>query len=234
MKNVKGDEYLFGFYQGLSADELINMLPEDQIRHSLNVEILVGKFVEWLPISEEEHNMQYFSRAAYYHDIGKVCVLPYILNKLGALTAEERYIVRCHTIYAQDILAFYRESGKGGIPSSLLPLTEHSAVYHHEWWNGKGYPYGLSGQNIPYVARVTSICDAYDAMVSNRPYHHAFTHEYACEEVKKGAGTQFDPSLVKIFLKHETEIACVVHEICKYSTDKLAVEKKRLLYSKQI
>ncbi len=225
---------MFGFFQGLSADELINMLPEDQIRHSLNVEILVGKLVEWLPIPEEEQFMQYFSRAAYYHDIGKVCVLPYILSKLGALTAEERYIVRCHTIYAQDILAFYRESGKGGIPPFLLPLTEHAAVYHHEWWNGKGYPYGLSGQDIPYVARVTSICDAYDAMVSNRPYHHAFSHEYACEEVKKGAGTQFDPTLAKIFLNHETEIACVVHEICKYSTDKLAVEKNRLLYSKQI
>lgn len=224
---------MFEFFQGLTADELIHMLPEDQIRHSLNVEILVGKLVEWLPKPKEAQLLAYYSRAAYYHDIGKVCVPPYILNKTGALTVEERYIIRCHTIYAQDLLAFYRESGTGEIPLFLLPLTVQTAVYHHEWWNGKGYPYGLSGTDIPYVARITSICDAYDAMVSNRPYHQAFTHEYACEEIRRGAGTQFDPLLTKVFLKHEKEVARIVHEICEYPTDKLEIEKKRLLISKQ-
>ncbi|WP_304509580.1 HD-GYP domain-containing protein [Anaerotignum sp.] len=227
---------MYKIFQGLTAEEMIRKLPEDQIRHCVNVEILVGKLVEWLPISKEtfpNHIYLNFSRAAYYHDIGKVCVPDYILNKIDALTWEEYDIVRRHPVYGEELLNFCMKNGSSGIPPCLLPLTKQAALYHHEWWNGKGYPFGIRERKIPYVARVTSICDAYDAMVSNRPYHRAYSHEYACEEVRRGAGTQFDPALAKVFLEHETEISHIVGEICTYSTDKLIIEKKRLLYSRQ-
>lgn len=227
---------MYEFFQGLTEEELIRILPEDQVRHSLNVEILVGKLVEWLPVSQEafpNHKCQYFSKAAYYHDIGKVCVPSYILNKIGTLTKDEYGIIRKHPVYGEGLLNFCSKNRTSGIAPFLLPLTIQAALYHHEWWNGEGYPFGLRGQEIPYVARVTSVCDAYDAMVSNRPYHDAYSHEYACEEVRKGIGTQFEPALAKVFLQHESEIANLVDKICTYSTDKLVIEKKRLLYSGQ-
>lgn len=219
---------MFECLKSLTADELIRMLPEDQIKHSLNVEILVGKLVDWLSASKAalpEDIFRYFSKAAYYHDIGKVCIPPNILNKSGALTEEEYTIIRRHPIYGQELLDFYCQSGTGGISSFLLPLTVQAAGYHHEWWNGEGYPFRLRGRNIPYVARVTSVCDAYDAMVSDRPYHKAHTHAYACEEVYKGSGTQFEPALVKVFLEHASEIPHILEKLRPYHADKPAAEK---------
>lgn len=226
---------MYEIFQGLTAEEMIHRLPEDQIRHSVNVEILVGKLVEWLQVSKEAFPNQIhlnFSKAAYYHDIGKVCVPDCILNKVDALTWEEYDIVRQHPVYGEELLDFCNKNGTSGIPPFLMPLTIQAALYHHEWWNGKGYPFGIKEQRIPYVARVTSICDAYDAMVSNRPYHPAYSHEYACKEIRRGMGTQFDPALAKLFLEHESEIAHIANEICKYSTSRLVIEKKRFLYSK--
>ncbi|KXL53119.1 cyclic di-GMP phosphodiesterase response regulator RpfG [Anaerotignum neopropionicum] len=220
------------FFEGLTADQLIRLLPEDQIIHSLNVEILVGKLAEWLSMSEtvfRDKYLEYFGRAAYYHDIGKICIPSCILNKPGALTAEEYSIIQRHPIYAQELLSFYRETDMSGIPSFLFPLTIQAAAYHHEWWNGKGYPFHLCGQDIPYVARVTSLCDAYDAMVGNRIYRKAFTHEYACEEVRRGAGTQFEPALVEVFLAHEAEVNHLFHDLCIYQKEKAVDGKKAFI-----
>ena len=223
---------LYEFFQSFTADGLIHLLPDDQIRHSINVEILVSCLVRWLPPSGENNLLQYFSKAAYYHDIGKVCVPPYILNKLGSLTMEEFNIIRQHPKYAKEVFSFYKENGSSQIPSFLFHLTADAAYYHHEWWNGEGYPYGLKEYEIPYVARVTSICDAYDAMVSQRPYHNAFSHTYACNEIREGIGTQFDPLLAKIFLKHEHEFSHIVEEICTYPTCVLAEKKGRIMQMK--
>lgn len=196
-------------FNDLTANELIFLLPIDQIKHSLNVAMLVGKLVNWLPeykTSDKDNLLQHYGEAAYYHDIGKVCVSPNILNKSEALTTEEYKIIRRHTLYAKELLGVNNKTVIEGISSMVLPLVIDAAIYHHEWWNGKGYPYGLSGLDIPYVARVTSVCDAYDAMVSNRSYRQSYTHESACEELNRGAGSQFEPTLIKVFLEHEEEV----------------------------
>lgn len=205
------------FCSGLSADELVRKLPVEQIRHSMNVELLVGKLAGWLPVSKTDANAdqyRYFGKAAYYHDIGKVCIPLNILNKPGALTPEEYRMIQKHPIFAQELFAFGNAEAMRSVSKHLLFLALNAATYHHEWWNGKGYPFGLSHLEIPYIARVTSVCDAYDAMVSERSYRQVYTHERACEELAKGSGTQFDPSILKIFLKHEAEIGGLFKNPC--------------------
>ena len=96
-----------------------------------------------------------------------------------------------------------------------------TAIYHHEWWNGNGYPFGIDGKKIPLIARITSTCDAYDAMTSQRTYRHAPSHDYACQELSENAKTQFDPFLVSIFLNHEAEFL-------KLSKDVLYADSKDL------
>ena len=81
----------------------------------------------------------------------------------------------------------------------LVPIAK-GILYHHEWWNGKGYPKGLKGENIPLISRIISIVDAYDAMTNDRPYRKALSTEEAIEELKRCSGTQFDPNLVPKFI----------------------------------
>ncbi|WP_195465251.1 HD-GYP domain-containing protein [Faecalispora jeddahensis] len=200
-------------YENLSAEEILHMLPEEQIRHSENVGKLMEGFSKWLHAYAADEMYPYFSLAAYYHDIGKVCVLPSLLTKQGILTPNEYRIVQQHTVFAQELLDLARRGKITGIPEGLIPLLRDAAVYHHEWWNGKGYPFGLRGEAIPMVARATAICDSYDAMVSDRAYRSAYSHDYACSELERGAGRQFEPALVTLFLDHEAEILRMLDEM---------------------
>ena len=210
IRTLKEGRLMIEKYKGLTIDEIIHLLPEEQIRHSLNVEMLVETLIQWLPISPEYANSEeykYFGRAAYYHDIGKVSIPFELITKPKTLTKEEYLMMRNHTVFAQELLQLAYKGEIIGIQKFMLPLIHDASVYHHEWWNGKGYPFGLSKEDIPFIARVTSICDSYDAMVSNRTYRKAYSHNYACGEIDKGTGTQFEPMLVKIFLDHESEIS---------------------------
>ncbi len=200
----------------LTIDEIMNILPEEQINHCRHVELLVEKLVHWLPNSKSGHYL-YFSKSAYYHDIGKVFISSDIIDKAGLLTQEEYDMIKCHTVFAKELLTQKSKSIMGSAEKAWFNLLIDAAFYHHEWWNGKGYPSGLCGKEIPYVARVTAICDAYEAMISNRVYRKAYSHSYACEEIRKGLGTQFDPELVKIFLEHESELECLFRNILKQS-----------------
>ncbi len=152
-----------------------------------------------------------FEQAAQYHDIGKIWIPPEILMKPSQLTEEEKGIVQQHPVFSEMLLVQVRAGVLSGIPGHLLELTADCAIYHHEWWNGKGYPYGLQGRKIPLVARIATICDAYDAMTSDRVYRKAHSHEFACEELKVNAGTQFDPNLVKVFLKSAIRHTTAMH-----------------------
>ncbi|MDT8902097.1 HD domain-containing phosphohydrolase [Anaeroselena agilis] len=127
---------------------------------------------------------------AKYHDIGKVGVPDHILRKPGPLTAEERAEVRRHCEIG------YRIAQSS---SELLPVAEW-ILKHHEWWNGGGYPVGLSGDQIPRECRILAVVEAYDAMTSDRPYRKAMTHDEAVAEIGRCAGTQFDPAIVRVFL----------------------------------
>lgn len=128
---------------------------------------------------------------AMFHDIGKVGVPDSILFKKGRLTYDEMLKMQRHTEIGHRI----------ALSSPELAHISEWILMHHEWWDGNGYPLGIKGEEIPLECRILAVVDAYDAMTQDRPYRSAMTHEEAVAELKKCAGTQFDPSLVELFLK---------------------------------
>jgi len=127
---------------------------------------------------------------ATLHDIGKVGVSDFILSKSGELTESEWNEMQRHPDIGYRIAMTSPE---------LMPIAE-GILSHQEWWDGSGYPRGLSGNDIPLLARIIAVVDAYDAMTHDRSYRKALTHEAALEEIRKGAGTQFDPQVADVFL----------------------------------
>ena len=125
------------------------------------------------------------------HDIGKIGVPDNVLNKPGRLTPEEFEVIKTHTTVGGDILA----------ESSELRTASETARHHHERYDGKGYPSGLSGKDIPVRARIVAIADAYDAMHSDRVYRKGLPHDVIRSELVKGRGTQFDPDYLDVFLE---------------------------------
>jgi len=123
------------------------------------------------------------------HDIGKIGIPDSILLKPGPLTVAEFEIMKQHVFTGEEIARPLRSA------HDLLPIIRH----HHERIDGSGYPDGLAGENIPLGARIVSICDAFDAMISDRPYRRGLTHENALATLTAGAGTQWDAQLVGIF-----------------------------------
>lgn len=132
----------------------------------------------------DEDAVDQVRQAALLHDIGKIAVPDAILNKPGPLTAEEWEVMRAHPITSEEI-AF----AAGGL-EDLAPVLRAE----HERWDGGGYPDGLAGEQIPLASRITLVCDAYQAMTSDRPYRSALSFEDARREIAAGAGTQFCPT----------------------------------------
>lgn len=155
-------------------------------------------------------------QSAPLHDVGKIAVSDMILNKPGRLTDEEFEIMKSHTIAGQQIL----ESAKGAVSeSSYLDEAQRLAAYHHEKWDGSGYPYGLAGEDIPLSARIMAVADVFDALVSKRSYKEGFPVEKAFAIIEEGIGTHFDPQVARAFL-HARDKARAVAEKSN--------EKKRL------
>ncbi len=130
-------------------------------------------------------------QTAMLHDVGKIGIPDSILKKKGRLTPEEYESIKEHTTIGANIL--------GAISS--IGYLEDGARYHHERYDGKGYPRGLSGEEIPLVGRIIAVADVYDALVSRRHYKKRMKLETAREEIRRGAGTQFDPGIVSVFLR---------------------------------
>ncbi len=126
----------------------------------------------------------------FLHDIGKVGVPEHVLRKPGPLTAEEWEVMRTHPVLGAQIVA----------PITFLDGAERLVRHHHERFDGTGYPDGLRAEEIPLAARVFAVADAFDAMTSDRPYRPAMSLERALEEIVEGAGTQFDPEVVRVFI----------------------------------
>ena len=129
-------------------------------------------------------------RGGMIHDIGKIGVDDAILRKPGPLNAEELVLMRAHPVIGANIVKPLRSG------SDLLPIIRH----HHEWFEGRGYPDGLRGEEIPLLARIVSICDAYDALVNDRPYRASRTVDEAIRILVGGAGRQWDPRLAEFFV----------------------------------
>lgn len=135
------------------------------------------------------------------HDIGKVGIPDNILLKPGPLTAEEFEEMKKHTILGRNaIIAAERSIDT---EDDFLTVAREVTAYHHERWNGKGYPAGLKGEEIPISARIMAIADVYDALTTKRVYKDAFPHEKAVEIISSEAGQHFDPDLTKAFLQNE-------------------------------
>ena len=135
--------------------------------------------------------------AAPLHDIGKIHVPDAVLNKPGRLTDEEFVLMKEHTTAGHDLLVHAKEElGEYG----YLTMAVEMATYHHEWWNGKGYPYGVSGNDIPLCARIMAVADVFDALISKRVYKDAMPLERAYAIIREESGTHFEPEIVDAFL----------------------------------
>jgi HD-GYP domain-containing protein (c-di-GMP phosphodiesterase class II) len=136
------------------------------------------------------------SHASMLHDVGKVGIPDSILKKPGRLTPEEFDVMKQHTLYGARLFSSISPDS-----SSLDQVTREIILYHHERWNGTGYPQGLSGEQIPLAARITALADVFDALSSKRSYKEAWNLEMTFAEIRKESGQHFDPELVETFFQ---------------------------------
>jgi len=154
------------------------------------------------------------------HDIGKVGVEDSVLLKPGRLTDAERKKIQLHAQLGGDCIEQI-ESRLG--TSNFLEMAREIALYHHEWWDGSGYPNGLAGEQIPLPARIIAVADVYDALSVRRVYKEPFRHEKCVRIIREGAGTQFDPSIVEVFLEIEDDFRKCAEEMSDaYAADELS------------
>lgn len=136
------------------------------------------------------------------HDVGKIIIPDNILKKPGRLTDEEFETMKKHAEVGGDVV---KEVLSGITDEEYLKFASDLSTYHHEWWNGAGYPKGLRCEDIPLCARIMAIADVYDALISERCYKKAMKPEEAFRIIEEESGTHFDPRLVKVFLNHKKE-----------------------------
>lgn len=136
-------------------------------------------------------------QASPLHDIGKVGIPDAILLKNGSLTEQEREVIRSHTTIGQNTIMGVMQQGK---PSRLLSMAAEIAGFHHEQWDGSGYPNRLKGEQIPLSARIVTLVDVYDALRSRRPYKPPYDHASVVGYIESASGRMFDPRLVEAFI----------------------------------
>ena len=180
MKNVKLMEMLFSIID--LKDPLTANHCESVSRYSL----IIGKELN-LPGDQ----LDKLNQAALLHDIGKIMVDNCVLNKKKPLTERDFLQIRSHSEKGMRILTQFH----------MNDFVIDAALHHHERWDGKGYPRGTAGEDIPVSARCLAIADSFDAMTTDRPYRKGMSVEYAAKEIAKGAGTQFDPKLAELFVR---------------------------------
>lgn len=158
--------------------------------------------------------------ASPMHDIGKIAIPDNILLKKGRLTPEEFEVMKRHTVYGADLFRPLghlnwdflshqptRADSFDGHDQPILQVACSIALNHHERWDGKGYPHGLAGEEIPLEGRITAVADVFDALMSDRPYKKAFSLERSLEIIKEGSGTQFDAEVVECFFASLEDIS---------------------------
>jgi len=144
-----------------------------------------------------EWDIDAFLKSASLHDVGKIKIRDDILLKKGRLTDNEFDNMKLHALYGKTLI----ESLQDKVPNqTFLDYAKTLAYSHHERWDGTGYPQNLKGDEIPLQARMMALADVYDALVSDRPYKKAFSHEEAIQIISEGRGTQFDPELADVFI----------------------------------
>jgi len=150
----------------------------------------------------DDHTVELLYRLAPMHDIGKIVVSDIVLKKPGKLTPEEYEEMKLHASEGGNVV---RRVLSGITDEDYVSFASDIATYHHERWDGGGYPCGLAGETIPLSARIMAIADVFDALISERCYKRAMPPEEAFEIIRQEAGTHFDPRLVQVFLDHRDE-----------------------------
>ena len=164
-------------------------------------------------------------RSAPLHDVGKIAIKDKVLQKPESLTVSEYGQMKMHSIIGGDIFEFLEER----IPDKdFAKVASQIARYHHERWDGTGYPDGLSGEAIPLLARIMSIVDVYDALTSKRPYKEPYSHEKAVAIIAEASGKQFDPALVEEFMRISSRI-----KTCLEAKEKMIKDQQFFVVDKE-
>jgi putative nucleotidyltransferase with HDIG domain len=193
---------LYEVYMQTINTFVVSIASKDQYTygHSNRVAIYAVETAEELGLPKEK--IEILRQACHLHDLGKIGVYDYLLTKTGRLSLSEWEDLKRHTLAGAEILEPLT------IPTEVVAIVRD----HHERYDGKGYPFGKKGREIPIGARIVAVCDAFDAMLSRRPYREKpLTKEEAINELKKCSGSQFDPKVVSAFIQvllRKKEIAC--------------------------
>ncbi len=174
--------------------EFAKILAQELAVHKKHKDYITDKYIEDIYLS------------SILHDIGKVGIPDAVLLKPGKLSIEEFEIIKEHSRLGGDAI---REIESKIVGESFLSLAKEIAYYHHERWNGKGYPKGLKGEEIPLSARIVALADVYDALTSKRVYKEAFTHEEAIKIIVAERGRQFDPDVVDAFMARNKDFSAI-------------------------
>ena len=175
-------EVLLSFVKSIQERDIVTY------EHSRRVATYAQRLARYLGWSRQE--AYDLALAALVHDLGKTWIANDILNKSEALSEDERRTMERHPLIGARIL----------IGCDVHPFYVETVLYHHESWDGHGYPIGLHGEEIPLSARILKVADVYDALTSQRPYKAAVSDDAARERLLKGAATSFDPTIVQAFL----------------------------------
>ncbi len=200
-------------YHSVCVSRYMGLILKEMLMSGLNFGISMDDF-ELILLSSQ------------LHDMGKIGVPDAVLQKTGKYTDDEFMQMKNHTVYAANAIQKYSYL----LPNSkFLNYTYQMARYHHERFDGHGYPDGLAGQNIPILARILAVADVYDALVSERSYRQAMTHEQAYNIITQGAGVQFDPQVVAAFQRVHMDIYEAYREMSSQSEQKTQTASKQQL-----
>ena len=187
LEEVQGDERIVGIARTLvEALEAKDPYIREHLRAVSRLALRIGH-----ELSLPAEQMEALTTGALLHDVGKIGVPDVILQKSGRLTEEEYTVIKRHPALGVEIISPVKEL------APALPVVRH----HHERFDGKGYPDGLSGEDIPLIARIVSVADAFDSMIRARPYGYGISRKVALEEIEENSGTQFDPRVVRALLE---------------------------------
>lgn len=163
------------------------------------------------------HHIEVFVKSAPLHDIGKVGIDDHILRKRGKLTPDEWAIMKTHSQLGYQALEQAAQDAEYSV--DFLSMAKDIAHYHHEKWDGSGYPEGLAGNQIPISARIMALADVFDALITPRSYKRAFTLEQALRMIDEGRGTHFDPDVVNAFFARQEEFIRIARRHAIRETD---------------
>lgn len=175
----------------INTRRYVSIIAKEMLRRGLHPEIITPEYVENLV------------RSAPLHDVGKIKISDTILNKPGKFTPEEFEVMKKHSVYGGEII----ENVLGeDADEELINVARDVALYHHEKWNGKGYPEGKTGEDIPLAARIMAVADVFDALISKRVYKESMSLDEAFDIIMKDSGIHFDPEVAKVFIDMRPEV----------------------------